>query len=215
MPRRTPFTEPFDQLPPTLPVFPLANAVVLPGGYLPLNIFEPRYLNMVQDAMASHRLVGMIQPRDDSATPDLYQVGCAGRIIRYAETADGRLEIGLSGICRFTVTEELDTTRGYRLVRPDWSNYSVDYTKQDEPAQTDRQHFTTLLKAYLERNALQADWASLDQVPAEELINNLVSVLPLNEADRQLLLETDTLDNRLRAFSAILEGGLEAPGVRH
>ena len=119
------------QLPDVLPVFPLANAVVLPGGYLPLNIFEPRYLNMVQDAMEGHRLVGMVQPRDDSTKPELYQVGCAGRVTRYYETQDGRLEIVLSGLCRFRIGEELSTTRGYRLIKPDWSEFEIDYADFD------------------------------------------------------------------------------------
>ena len=119
MSRLSPFVQPFEQLPPTLPVFPLSSAVVLPATNLPLNIFEPRYLNMVQDAIESHRLIGMIQPRYDTANPGLYQVGCAGRITRYAETNDGRLEIALTGLCRFTIGEELSTTCGYRLVKPD------------------------------------------------------------------------------------------------
>ncbi len=98
----------FEQLPDTLPVFPLTNAVVMPGGHLPLNIFEPRYLNMLQDAMERHRLIGMIQPRDESPNPDLYSVGCAARITRYEETNDGRLEVSLTGLCRFEIKEELD-----------------------------------------------------------------------------------------------------------
>ena len=117
----SPFMQAYDQLPDTLPVFPLPNAVILPGGYLPLNIFEPRYLNMLEDAMASHRLIGMIQPRDDNTQPALYQFGCAGRISRYEETRDGCLEIMLSGLCRYEIKQEITTTRGYRLIIPDWS----------------------------------------------------------------------------------------------
>ena len=215
MKKHSPFTQSFDQLPDTLAVFPLANAVVLPGGFLPLNIFEPRYLNMVQDAMESHRLIGMIQPRDDSKKPDLFQVGCAGRITRYHETMDGRLEIVLTGLCRFRIDEELSTTRGYRLVKPDWSEFAVDFASVEEPEEVDKSQFDTAFKTYLEHNEMQADWKTLEKLTNEELINNLVGVLPLSDADKQMLIEADTLAHRLRAFTAILEGNSKVSGVQH
>lgn len=215
MKNRSPFTQRFDQLPDTLPVFPLTNAVVLPGGFLPLNIFEPRYLHMIQDAMESHRLVGMIQPRDDSAKPELFQVGCAGRIIRYHETQDGRLEIVLIGVCRFRIDEELSTTRGYRLVKPDWSEFAVDFDSGEEPLERDKTHFNSALKAYLKHIDMQAEWKTLDKLSDEELINNLVGALPLSVTDKQMLIEADTLIHRLRAFTAILEGNCGVQGVQH
>ena len=215
MKKHSPFTQDFEQLPDTLPVFPLTNAVVLPGGFLPLNIFEPRYLNMVQDAMESHHLIGMIQPRDDSAKPELFAVGCAARIVRYLETDDGRLEILLAGLCRFTIEEELSTTRGYRLVKPDWSNFAIDYADVGEPTDIEKTQFKTALRTYLEDIDMQADWKNLEKLTSEELINSLAGVLPVNAADKQLLIEADTLAHRLTAFTAILEDHNQVSGVRH
>ena len=215
MPKRTPFMQSLDQLPDTLPVFPLANAVVLPGGILPLNIFEQRYLYMLQDAMDSHRLIGMIQPRDDSNKPELFQIGCAGRITRYEETADGRLEIVLTGLSRFKVIEELSSTRGYRLIKPDWSGFSADFAEAEEPGIQEKTEFNSALKAYLDNNDLQADWKWLEKLNSEQLINTLISVLPLSDTDKQLLIETDTLAHRMRAFTAILDGASRVSGIQH
>jgi uncharacterized protein len=207
------FIQTFDKLPTTLPVFPLARAVVLPGGELPLNIFEPRYLNMVQDAMSSHRLIGMIQPVDDQRVPQLYPVGCAGRITRYAETADSRLEIVLSGVCRFRIADEIRTTRGYRLVRPDWSRYAGDYESVPVPGhQVERFHCA--LKSYFERVGMNPDWKVLVALSAEQLASNLVAALPLSVADKQRLLEASDLPQRLALFTSLLGSG-ESSGVRH
>lgn len=215
MNRLPPFIPPFEQLPFTLPVFPLRDAVVLPASNLPLNIFEPRYLNMVQDAMQSHRLIGMIQPRDDTANPELYQVGCAGRITRYTETNDGRLEIVLTGLCRFTIHEELSTTRGYRLVKPDWSPFAGDYREPVEASKQDITRFISALRTYLSEKDMEVDWPMLQQLGTETLTNSFISVLPLDVGDKQLLIETDSLMNRLRAFTAILEGHTENSVARH
>ncbi len=134
----------YDQLPDYLPIFPLPNSVVLPGGQLPLNIFEPRYLNMVNDAMEKHRLIGLIQPRDESSKPELFDVGCAARITKYEETNDGRIEIILSGLCRFKVKDELTATRGYRLVLPDWTEFESDYEEDEEPSEESLSHFNSV-----------------------------------------------------------------------
>ncbi|MDJ0831980.1 MAG: LON peptidase substrate-binding domain-containing protein [Gammaproteobacteria bacterium] len=215
MPTHTPFMQNIEQLPETLPIFPLANAVVLPGGLLPLNIFEPRYLNMTQDAMETHHLIGMIQPRDDSNEPDLFQVGCAGRITRYQETYDGRLEIVLTGLIRFRVMEELSTTRGYRLIKPEWSDYIPDLNEVVEPDEQDKSEFNTALRSYLDNNKLEADWSMIEKLNSEQLTNSLVGLLPLSDTDKQMLIETDTLAHRLRAFTAILEGDNQLPNVQH
>lgn len=214
MKRYSPFCQTFEQLPKTMAVFPLANAVMLPAGNLPLNIFEPRYLNMIHDAMKSHQLIGMIQPRDDSR-PELYDTGCAGRIYRYLETDDGRLEVVLRGVCRFKILDELQTTRGYRLVTPDWAAFKSDFEEATEPGDLDKNRFKSALKAYLASKDMQADWSLLDKLVSEELINNLVSVLPLDVTDKQILLEADTLPQRLRAFTAILEGDSRTTKVAH
>jgi len=214
MKTKSPFTQTFEQLPDTLPVFPLPGAVLLPGGDLPLNIFEPRYLNMVQDALATQRLIGMIQPLNEQPVPELYPIGCAGRITRYLETEDGRLEIVLSGVCRFRVLEELAGIRGYRVVRPDWQPFAQDYQQQsvDEAL---RQAFRSGLERYFAEHKMQADWDKLEQLSVEELSSNLIAVLPLNAAEKQLLLEAPDLPRRLDLFCAVLQGDKPAGTVRH
>jgi hypothetical protein len=195
----------FEQLPTTLPIFPLPNVALLPGGFLPLNIFEPRYLNMLQDAMGSHHLIGMIQPRDENPEPELYQIGCAGRIVGYQETIDGRLEIMLKGLCRFQIKEELSSLRGYRLITPDWSQFAMDYEEQPQPDAQAKLSFNGALRACFNQNQMTVDWETLDKLNTEDLMNNLFTSLPLKSEDKQLLLETDTLINRIKIFTAILE----------
>jgi len=205
----------FDRLPDTLPIFPLPNAMMFPGGNLPLNIFEPRYINMLQDTMRSDQLIGMIQPRDDSEKSALFNVGCAGRVTRYEENHDGRIEIVLTGLCRFKVQEELVSTRGYRLVVPDWSAYECDYNVQEPASELSKASFTTALKSYFSENNMEADWAVLEKLDIEELANSLFSFLPLSVEDKQLLVETDTLADRLTAFTAVLEGSRNESSTLH
>jgi Lon protease-like protein len=203
MKTRPPFTQAYEQLPDTLPIFPLAGAILFPGGGLPLNIFEPRYLNMVQDAMQTHRLIGMIQPRDQHEGPTLYDVGCAGRITRYLETTDGRLEIVLTGVCRFNIERELETVRGYRLVIPDWSLFASDYEEQTA-SESAVALLHASLRAYFENHGIDADWNLLDQLDPELQSSTLVGALSIGNDDKQLLLETSNLEERLRAFAALL-----------
>ncbi|MEO0369047.1 MAG: LON peptidase substrate-binding domain-containing protein, partial [Pseudomonadota bacterium] len=201
----------FGDLPASLPVFPLRNAVVLPGGYLPLNIFEPRYLNMVRDAMRSHQLIGMIQPKPDQSAldsePELYRVGCAGRIFRYQETQDGRLEIALIGLCRFSVAEEMASTRAYRIIAPSWDNYKSDFEKPEQIGTELESQFKASLQSYMRDNKLETQWSSLQKLHIGDLCNSILSFLPLEAEDKQMLVESDNLTNRLKIFSAILENG--------
>lgn len=205
----------FDQLPDSLPVFPLTNAVVLPGGVLPLNIFEPRYLNMLQDAMESHHLIGMIQPLDEKQNPELYKVGCAGRITRYEEMRDGRLEIQLTGLCRFHIKEELSSTRGYRLIVPDWSHFSLDYEAQAEPDSEVKNAFVRALRSYFEHNNMKVESDVMDKLSVEELSNGLFGYLNLAAQDKQMLIEMDTLEQRVKALTALLDNHTEISNVRH
>lgn len=205
----------FDQLPTTLPIFPLVNAVVMPGGHLPLNIFEPRYLNMVQDAMESHRLIGMIQPRDESPKPNLFKVGCAARITRYEETNDGRLEISLTGLCRFRVEEEIVTTRGYRLIVPDWSKFSLDYEEQPEPDEIIQSSFINALKGYFNQTDMKLDWEVMEKLDAQDLLNTLFYFLNLSSEDKQMLMEIDTIGQRIKVLTAILENHQSESVHRH
>lgn len=207
----TPFTQQPGALPATLPVFPLTGAILMPFGHLPLNIFEPRYLNMVNDALSTHRLIGMIQPIDNESAanagsePELSHVGCAGRIVRYEETRDGRLEILLAGLSRFTVTEELSSVRGYRLVRPDWTPFTTDMESVQSPPADQVLLFRGVLRHYLAESGLEIDSELLDKLAIEDLVNSLVSVVPLAPMDKQLLLEANSLTDRLKSFTAILQ----------
>ncbi|WP_165874624.1 LON peptidase substrate-binding domain-containing protein [Cocleimonas flava] len=196
-------------------MFPLANAVVMPGGHLPLNIFEPRYINMLQDAMENHRLIGMIQPRDESAKPELYNIGCAARITRYEETNDGRLEISLTGLCRFEIKDEIVTTRGYRLIVPDWSKFARDYDDQSEPDVATQKSFISALKSYFNQTDMKLDWEVMEKLDSENLLNALFYFLNLSDEDKQMLIEIDTIEQRIKALTAILESTSKISEVRH
>ena len=200
-----PFTQSFEQLPSVLPIFPLAGAVVLPGGSLALNIFEPRYLNMVQDAMRSNQLIGMIQPKDKSDNPSLYTVGCAGRIRSYQEVDGGRLEIELKGLCRFNIIEELASPRGYRIIKADWSPYKQDYNVGTKATSSNHQPLVTALKRYFDSKNLDTDWDIIEKIDQIQLVNNLLGYLPLTPEDKQLLIEANNSKERLKYFIAILE----------
>ncbi|MDB4512212.1 LON peptidase substrate-binding domain-containing protein, partial [Arenicella sp.] len=182
------------------------GAIVMPCGILPLNIFEPRYLNMVRDAMQSDQLIGMIQPKEKrlDTDHDLYDIGCAARITQYAESTDGRLEIILTGLCRFKNKQELSTTRGYRLIMPDWSEYEVDYQPHQEYSETSSSRLKSALKIYFQANSFSTDWEILNQLSTPELINNLVGSLPFKSEDKQMLLEATSQENRLDYLIALL-----------
>ena len=204
------FITPFDRLPDTLPIFPLPGALVMPGSDLPLNIFEPRYLNMVEDALSSHRLLGMIQPVDDGedATPALHKTGCAGRITRYAETRDGRIELILSGVCRFDLGPEFPTTRGYRMISPVWAPYRADYDPPTEPNESEQQYTRQVLRRYFQHHELEMDWDILDRTPLIRLMHSLLSALPISVAHKQDLLEVPDPLERLRLFVTLMETSL-------
>ncbi|HZZ86840.1 MAG TPA: LON peptidase substrate-binding domain-containing protein [Caulobacteraceae bacterium] len=193
-------------LPALLPVFPLDGALLLPGCQLPLQIFEPRYLNMIDDAMSGERLIGMIQTHGGSrAFPTLVDVGCAGRITAYAETGDGRYMITLTGICRFAVREELSTPTPYRQVRPDFDRFASDLEEDDGEVALDRPAFMTALRHYLDHKGLSVDWDSARQAPVGALINSLAMGLPLDPPEKQALLEAVTLTDRGQVLEALLE----------
>ena len=200
------FTLPFEQLPESLPIFPLPHAIVMPGCQLPLNIFEPRYLNMVLDALAEQRLIGMIQPElsaSDEKTLALYKTGTAGRITFFNETSDNRLMVVLTGVCRFDIREEIPTTRGYRRVQVDWSRFRCD-TVEDTVTEMERGHFLQQLRNYCNFKHLDIEWPVLEHVGMLDLINRLTCVLPLEVAERQLLIEAVTLPERLEILSMLL-----------
>jgi Lon protease-like protein len=194
-------------LPALIPVFPLDGAVLLPGCQLPLQIFEPRYLNMVDDAMSGGRLIGMIQARAGGARtrPNLADVGCAGRITAYSETGDGRYMITLTGICRFGAGEELSTNTPYRQVRPNFDRFMRDLEDEVGELALNRAAFLALLRRYLDHKGLEVEWEAARQAPAGALINSLAMGLPLDPPEKQALLEAPTLADRGRVLAALLE----------
>lgn len=202
----------FDQLPETMPIFPLEGAVVMPGADLPLNIFEPRYLNLVADAMASHHMFGMMQPDPSKAEqPDaVFQTGCAGRMTRYQETRDGRIELDLTGVCRFHIREELASMRGYRLVVPDWEPFRIDYAEQRHAIQHQDQLYR-LLKTYFHSRHLKTDWDNVESIPPEHLVNALTTALPLGVMEKQALLEAISPQDRVDTLIAALELQMNEP----
>lgn len=219
---QNPFDLPHDQLPETIPVFPLTGVLLLPRGKLPLNIFEPRYLNMVQDALASNRLIGMIQPRDGGMGnhPPLYDIGCVGRITSFSETEDGRFLITLTGISRFRITGEVPTTRGYRRIIADWSAFAADLD-EDEACDLDRASLDSTLRAYFKQQGISANWDSIAQAPLDRLITSLAMICPFDAPEKQALLESPDLNSRAKLLLALVEmavhqgGDNEGGGARH
>ena len=208
---KSPFIPSFEALPDTLPIFPLAGAIVLPGAELPLNIFEPRYLNMIQDAMGGHRMIGMIQPKPNNDGDELCAAGCAGRITQYRETADGRIELVLTGVCRFDLGEELSTTRGYRLIVPDWDRFSGDYADNDDRVQHRHGQLIEALTRFFDVKNYEADMPMLERLPTVRLVDSLTIGLPFSEAEKQMLLETVDPEARVHSFIALIDGELDIP----
>lgn len=194
-------------LPQVIPVFPLEGVLLLPRGELPLQIFEPRYLNMIDDAMAGDRVIGMIQARQggDPSRPSLEPVGCAGRITSYAETSDGRYLITLTGVCRFAVAEELSARTPYRQVRARYGAYESDLTDEAKAPGADRDRFGRALKRYLNHRDLDIDWNAAAQAPLEALVNSLSMGLPFGPAEKQALLEAADFGARFQVLTALLE----------
>jgi len=206
----------FDDLPGQLPIFPLTGVLLLPRGELPLNIFEPRYLNMTLDAIAGDRLIGMIQPTEpesEDANPPVYSTGCAGRIVSFQETEDSRLLITLKGLCRFNVKEELPLVDGYRPVVADWSNFRADMESTEE-AVIDRERLLGLLKTYFKIQGIEADWNAIETTSEERLVTCLSMICPFEGPEKQALLEAPTLTDRGKVLITLVEMAVHpgAPG---
>ena len=198
-------------LPDIMPVFPLAGVLLFPRASLPLNIFEPRYLNMVDDAMRGERIIGMIQSRgDDRVTPSLAATGCAGRITSYAETDDGRYLISLTGICRFDLGEELAVETPYRQIRPDWQRFEQDLFSPPETSLPQRDDLVRSLKRYTQINSLEVDWDAVENAPMETLINALCAGCPFGTLEKQALLEAPAVADRAQTLIALLD--MDVPG---
>ena len=215
---RSPFDPAFTELPQIIPVFPLSGVLLLPDGKLPLNIFEPRYLAMVSDALAASRMIGMIQPTVQETAeagdhPQLYATGCAGRIVQFAETDDGRYQILLKGTCRFTVKQELALQHGYRRAIADWSRFAGDMAPPDDVAREaiDRGRLMKAVKPFFQLHKLDANWDAIKETPDEKLVSSLAMVCPFGPAEKQALLESASTLERARILTTLMEMALLGP----
>lgn len=204
----------FNSLPDVIPVFPLESAVVLPRARLPLNIFEPRYLAMLDDTLKTeHRLIGMSQPREEGPNPAVYEIGCAGRVTSFSETDDGRYLIALTGALRYRVIEEVDGFTPYRRMRVAWTEFRGDLSSHTGFEFTDEQRgsFLSLLKRYFEAAGLSADWESLSRADEETLINAIAMLCPFSPEEKQALIEAPTLRERHENLQTLIEFVVAAP----
>jgi Lon protease-like protein len=198
----------FTDLPPQLPLFPLSGVVLLPRGALPLNVFEPRYLRMVDDALKGDRLIGLIQPTENPDAvlkPKLSAVGAAGRIVSFRETDDRRYLITLSGLCRFRLTGEIATDAPYRLGQADYGAFAGDMAENGEDSDFPRDRLMQALRGYLDHRDMKADWKSVTSAPPEALVNALAMMCPFEPAEKQALLEAPSFGERVSTLVALLE----------
>ncbi|HUB15477.1 MAG TPA: LON peptidase substrate-binding domain-containing protein [Acetobacteraceae bacterium] len=202
-------------LPAEFPVFPLADALLLPRGRLPLNIFEPRYLAMVEDALGAGRMFAMIQPDpqqpEGPAGPGLYRIGCLGRLAAFSETDDGRFLITLTGLARFNVAAELAMRRGYRRVRGDFSPYPTDLDLSPGPMGIERDALLGALRGYFARRKFEANWDAVRRIPDDALVTTLSMICPFAPAEKQALLEAATEADRAAILLTLLQMGAAEP----
>jgi uncharacterized protein len=210
MPMNTTYKGP-EELPDVIPVFPLPGALLLPRGQMPLNIFEPRYLAMIEDALRStHRLIGMIQPDPahpgpDEQKPQLFHVGCVGRMTQFAESGDGRYLIQLTGVARFRVEEELSVATAYRQCRVTYAPFADDLIARKGEEAVDRKALLEALHAFLKANNLKADWQGIESAPNEALVNALAMMSAYGPAEKQAMLEAPDLKTRAEILIAVTE----------
>ncbi len=206
-------------LPSRLPLFPLRGAILLPGSTLPLNIFEPRYLEMIDDVMSGHRMLGMIQPAGSDAEESpaardtaLRRVGGAGRITSYQELDDGRLAIAVTGVSRFEIVGEAETGKSYRAATVSYDRFASDLTRGLGEERIDRPRLISVLRTYLTENNLDTDWNVIDRAPSEFLINALCVMSPYGPEEKQALLEASDLKTRAEVLIALAEMDLATRG---
>ena len=196
-------------LPDVVPVFPLAGALLLPRGQMPLNVFEPRYLAMVDEALRTNRLVGMVQPEPDGGgtplVPKLYRVGCAGRITQFAETGDGRYLVTLTGVARFRIVDEVPTTAAFRLCRVSFEPYRGDFEARAGEDAVDREPVLQALRDFVQATGAKVDWKSVEEAPNEALVNALCMMSPFGSSEKQAMLEAPDLKARAGVLVAVTE----------
>jgi Lon protease-like protein len=227
----SPVSTKYKDLPKDLPVFPLTGALLLPGGRLPLNLFEPRYLNMTLDSLAKGRMIGMIQPNfdamgarlrseesetdldieDDEDTP-LYKTGCVGRIVYFEETEDGRLLIALRGLSRFHVTGELEGIGGYRRVRAEYGAFRHDIEPREE-FELDRETLLETLQPYIDAQSMRLKVDMIKGLSDHTLVSSLCMICPFDPREKQALLESETPQDRADMLLALLQMGVFEAGA--
>ncbi len=204
-------------LPGEFPVFPLPGALLLPRGKLPLNIFEPRYLAMVEDSLGAGRMFGMIQPDphlpEGDTGPGLFRIGCLGRLSSFSETDDGRYLITLTGLARFTVADELPLRRGYRRVRGDFSPWTADLDLSPQPLSVEREPLLAALRSYFAGRDIEANWEAIRRMPDEALVVTLSMVCPFEPVEKQALLEAASEADRGATLLTLLQMGAAGPGL--
>ena len=193
-------------LPVKIPIFPLSGALLLPRGQLPLNVFEPRYLQMLEDAFGRGRYLGIIQPLDNQDA--LQSVGCLGRVTSFSETEDGRMIISLTGICRFHVAAEMPVTTPYRQVQADYQPFADDLTADVGALDVRRDALLDVLQQYLDATGLSVDWESINNASNETLVNSLSMISPCGPREKQALLEATSLSERNEILIALTEMAL-------
>ena len=205
-----------EDLPELIPVFPLSGALLLPRGQMPLNIFEPRYLAMIDSALAGARVIGMVQPQVESpegdAPPRLFSIGCAGRIVQFAETGDGRYLVSLTGIARFLIISEPPSRTPYRMCRVSFTPFSGDLQPRAGETEVDRAAVLSTLRAYTEATGVRMDWDGVEQTPNEALVNALSMMAPFGVREKQALLEAPDLKTRAETLVALTEIELAKTG---
>jgi len=206
------FTIEINNLPTDLPVFPLQGALLLPGGVLPLNIFEPRYIQMVKDTLATnHRLIVMTLPLPEKSNgSEIYKLACAGKLISFEETLDGRFLISLSGIIRCKLLDTLEEKGGYRRMKVDFTDYLSDMRPND--IKIERNGFFKTLRSYFDMKGLSADWKAIEKCEDEKLITTLAMLCPFSDAEKQTLMEANSLNERAKLMKVILEMSIFGSG---
>lgn len=199
---KSPFIQTFDKLPEELPIYPLENAL-LPGGELPLELSAPDDLALFLRALKTDQLIGMVQPEHNDLEGSIYQIGCAGRIRQYRERKDGKLNIMLTGVCRYNIVEQVRQKDGYTIARVDWAGFENDYETEDVELPIIK-NFKETLRIYFDRHNMQVDWNVLNKLPVEQVVNNLILVMNLDIDSKQRLLESPTVTQRLGLFSKLL-----------
>jgi uncharacterized protein len=207
-----------EDLPGEFPVFPLSGALLLPRGKLPLRIFEPRYMAMIEDSLGLGRMFGMIQPDPNGAEaesgPGLYRIGCLGRLSSFNETDEGQYMITLTGLARFAVAAEIEMRRGYRRVRGDFSAFPTDLDLASRPIGVEREALVTALRSFFTHRGINANWDAIKRLPDDMLVVTLAMVCPFEPAEKQALLEAHDETDRASALLTLLQMGALAPDTQ-